>query len=165
MYWHGCIDLCMPYRALQTQEISLFGYEPECCMTTARGRYCGFRFREVRLLTIHLNPIIEVSFPWQPGAHYHSACSGVAPLSLVVSISGKNNPGGQGMQVWLRLLFRMAHVFHLSGDSYRSLCNHHSLLCAATWLQHCDWEGVGWRWDRLYRLGPQWGWRNCKRKY
>lgn len=32
----------------------------------------------------------------------------------------------------------MAHVFHLLGNSYGSLCNHRSLLCATTWLLCCD---------------------------
>ena len=37
----------------------------------------------------------------------------------------------------------MAHVFHLLGNSYGLLCNHRSLLCAATWLPCCDVMGWG----------------------
>lgn len=92
---------------------------------------------------VHLNPNMEVCFPREPGAHCHFGCSGVAPLSLVVSVSGKSSPGSEGMpkQRWRwseGLQPRMPHVFHLWGNSYGSLCNHRSLLCAATWLLSCD---------------------------
>lgn len=105
---------------------------------------------------------MEVSLPWVPGARCYSACSGVAPLSLVVSVSGKNSPGSEGMQgrrwwwnEWL-LLLGMAHVFLLLGNSYGSLYNHHSLLCAVTWLLCCDEMGVVERQGCQYRPGPQW---------
>lgn len=69
-----------------------------------------------------------------PGAFCHSGCSGVAALSLVVSVSGKNSPGSEGMQGWRcseGVLLGMAHIFHLLGNSYGLLCNHLPLLCAA----------------------------------
>lgn len=130
-------------RRLATRPNAVRQLPEEDTVVWDSGKYC--------CQPIHLNHIMEVSFPWEPGARCHSGCSGVAPLSLVVSVSGKNSPGSEGMQGWRRwwaegLLFGMAHVFHLLGNSYGSLCNHRSLLCAATWLLCCDGVGVAERW-------------------
>lgn len=123
--------------------MSSFGFKPKCCMTAAWGGYCGLRFREVMLPTHSSESYYGSVLPTRACASCHSGCSGVAPLSLVVSVSGKNSPGYEEMQGrwwwWAEgLLLGMAHVFHLLGNSYGSLCNHRSLLCATTWLLCSD---------------------------
>lgn len=121
---------------------------------------------------IHLNLIMEVSFPMRTWlAAVIQDAQVLLPLSLVVSVSGKNSPGSEGMQEWWwwaeGLLFGLAHVFHLLGNSYGSLCNHHSLLCATTWLLCCAVMGWGLetRWGFQNRARPQSGWRKPKGKY
>ena len=142
---HPCMPCGILKRPLSGVWTPLFGYKPKRCMTAAWGGYCGLRVVEV-MLPAHssVSDNIEVSLPWVPGVRCHSGCSGVAPLSLVVSVSGKSSRGSEGMQGWRRRwwsewllpLLGMAHVFHLLGNSYGSLCNHRSLLCAR--LLCCD---------------------------
>lgn len=119
-----------------------FGYKPKCCVTK------GPRSRNIAAQPIHLNHIMEVPFPRDASARRQSRCSGVAPLSLVVSVPGRISPGCEYMQhcggggeeegcflEWLVLL-------HLLCNSYGSLCNHRSLLCAATRRLCCDGEAA-----------------------
>ena len=140
---------------------SSFGQRPICSVTDICPR---------RMLWLEIqgsgaaSPFIWIILwtcpsPGEPGAQRHPGCSGVAPLSLVVSVSGKNSPGSGGMQgmaaarSWRGWLFRMAHVFHLLGSGYGSLCNHRSLLC--TWLLCCDGGGDGeTRWGCRNRQSP-----------
>lgn len=77
-------------------------------------------------------------FPQEPPKCCHSRCSGVATLSLVVSVSRKNNPDCAGIQRWRRWwggdpLFWMAHVFQRFSNSYGSQYNQDSLVWAVTW--------------------------------
>lgn len=110
--------------------------------------------------------ILWTCLPWVPYARCHSGCSGVAPLSLVVSVSGKNSPGSEGMQGrrrwWsegLLLMFSTSWVIAMDCYVIIALCYVLRLGCCAM----MKW-GVANRWDCQYR--PSSGWKkNPKGKY
>lgn len=122
----------------------LLGYEWKRCMTTAPEEESAVWTSGKYFLPTYLSESCKCpSHECLLLQRCHSGCSGVVPLSLVVSVSGKSSPGSEGMRRWWwSELLGMAHVFHLLGNSYGSLCNHRSLLCAATWLPRCHEVGV-----------------------
>lgn len=107
---------------------------------------------------------MDASLPWKPAACCHSGFSGVAPLSLVVSVSGKTSPSGEGMKEWLswteELLFSTSWVIAM--DGYVIIA-----LCYVLWLGCCAVIGrrLGMRRSWQHRPGSQSGGRKPREKY
>lgn len=143
--WDGVLIGIHPMEYWQVCGRPLLGYEWKRCVTTAPEEESAVWTSGKYILPTYLSESCKCpSHECLLLQRCHSGCSGVVPLSLVVSVSGKSSPGSEGMRRrwWWSELLGMAHVFHLLGNSYGSLCNHRSLLCAATWLPCCHEVGV-----------------------
>lgn len=84
---------------------------------------------------------MEVSLSWEPHARCHSACSGVAPLSLVVGVSGKEQPRQQGY-AGMAVVVKWMAASAWNGPLFPSWVIAMDLyviitLCYALWLSCC----------------------------
>ena len=115
-----CIDCWRPCGIFGMWMLS-FRLKHKCHLTFARREHCGLTLWEALMPNYSSKSYYE-AFPQEPLEWCHSGCSGVAPLSLVVSVSGNNSPkvqrnaGKVPGKCWLEWLMFSS-----------SLCNQHVL--------------------------------------